>query len=130
MDETRVRAIIREEIALAVKTLGEIADRRNSRDCDDPGTDALYEISGTTSDFQQYAYAGACEEVDEKRAADAKNPFTEAALGPADEATKKLIRDEVLAVLKEMSTMFHLSGYEADSRIGDRLDYIIAQREE
>lgn len=129
MDETRVRAIIREEIALAMKTLGEIADLRNSRD-DSPGTDALYEISGAAFDFQQYAYAYACETADAERAEDAANPFEETKPGEAvDAAVKAFVHDEVQNVLREIRDTFHMSGLAEDYRIGERLDYVISARE-
>lgn len=128
MDETRIRAVIREEIALAVKTLGQIADLRNSRD-DSPGSDALYEIDGVASNFQEYSYAGACEEADEQRAQDAANPFAE----PEGEAVavevKALVRAEVLDVLKEMRSAFYMSGTGVDYSVAERLDGVITERE-
>lgn len=126
MDETRVRAIIREEIVLAVKTLGEVADRNNNRD-DSDDTDALYVIETVTNYFGQYAYAGACEKADEQRAVDAVNPFAEPE--PADSAVQAVVRAEVLAVLKEMRSAFYMSGVESDYSIAERLDGVIAERE-
>lgn len=126
MDETRARAIVREEIALAVKVVGEIADLRNSRDSDDPGTDALYEISGTASDFQQYAYAGSCEEADQQRAADAENPFEEPK--PTDPAVQAVVHAEVQNVLMEMRDALYGSGVASDYSVAERLDYLIKAR--
>lgn len=67
MDETRMRAVIREEIALAVKTL---AEQMWSSDPEDTG--ASFEQAA--SSFGIYAYRGACEAADAEREA-ATNPF-------------------------------------------------------
>lgn len=122
MDETRIRAVIREEIALAVKTLAE------QTYCSDPDS-GDYSLDQAASHFSSWAYAGACKEADEQRARDADDPFAEKT-EPADPAVQTLVRAEVLAVLKEMRDMFNLSGYEPDGRIADRLDHIITAREQ
>lgn len=69
MDETRVRAIIREEIALAFKTLAEAAWTS------DPEDDISLERA--LSSFNSYAYRGAYEAADEEREQNAENPFEE-----------------------------------------------------
>lgn len=129
MDETRLRAVVREEIALAMKTLGEVADRNNNRD-DSDDTDALYAIETVTNYFGQYAYEGACEKADEKRARDAANPFEEPEPDDAvDPAVKALVHAEVLGVLKNLRSAFYMSGLDEDYRIAERLDGFITARE-
>jgi hypothetical protein len=118
MDETRVRAIIREEIALAMKTLGEVAERREDSDLD-----------AVTYDFRAYAYRGACDEADEQRAEDAENPFEEKPVTGPDSAVTAAIRAEVLGVLKELRHTFYMSGLDDDYRIAERLDGLITRRE-
>lgn len=67
MDKDEIRTLIREEIALAMKTLEDEA----------------------LNSFNSYAYKGACEATDAKRAGAAKNPFEESA--PTwDEITERL----------------------------------------
>ncbi|MGY5634161.1 hypothetical protein ACW7N6_38110 [Streptomyces sp. UC1A3] len=69
MDEARMRAVAREEIALAMKTLeGEMYSS-------DPEDDVTAERA--LSSFNTYAYRGACEKADEERA---ENPFED--VGP------------------------------------------------
>ena len=127
MEETRLRAVIREEIALAMKTLSEVADRGNSRD-DSTDTDALIAIEKVTDDFTSYAYEADCAVADEQRAEAAKNPFkeTEPAVDPAVQA---VVRAEVLGVLRDLRTAFYMSGLDDDTRIADRLDGVITARE-
>jgi hypothetical protein len=72
MDETRLRAVIREEIALAMKTL---EDQTYSSDPDDDVS-----LERALSYFNTYAYRGACEAADEQRAQNAANPFEETSL--------------------------------------------------
>jgi hypothetical protein len=68
MDETRLRAIIREEIALAVKTLHEAAGWTEADD------DALIAVRRTVETFE-HIYPRTCETADAERAANAENPF-------------------------------------------------------
>jgi hypothetical protein len=72
MDDARLRAVIREEIALAMKTL------ENEAYSSDPDDDVSFDRA--LSSFNVYAYAGACEAADEQRAQDAENPFEETPL--------------------------------------------------
>lgn len=85
MDETRLRAVIREEIALAMKTLEEQAYSS------DPEDDVSLERA--LSYFNSYAYEGACRAADEQREA---NPFEE----EKPDATTEALR-EVLASLRD-----------------------------
>lgn len=132
MDDTRLRAVIREEVALAMKTLGEVAGSVASSYGDDQAgeRDGAYAIESAAGVYFESAYEADCTVADEQRAADAENPFTEAATGSADEAVQKLVRDEVLNVLKEMQSAFYGSGIASDYSIAERLNSIIAQREE
>lgn len=68
MDETRLRAMMREEIALAVKALDEAADWTEADE------DALTAIRRTTLTFGNH-YRSVCQRADEKRAEAAENPF-------------------------------------------------------
>lgn len=70
MDETRLRAVIREEIALAVQTLAD-----QMYDSDPESTGVSFEQAA--SYFTTYAYQGACEAADAERATAAENPFEE-----------------------------------------------------
>lgn len=119
MDDARLRAVIREEIALAVKTLGGVAERRED-----------YDLDAVAYDFNTYAYAGACETADEQRTRDAENPFEETTsdAGP-DPAVTALVKAEVLGVLKDMRSAFYMSGYRDDYQIAERLDGVITARE-
>lgn len=121
MDETRIREVIREEITLAVQTL---ADQMYDSDPESTGVG----FEQAASYFTSFAYRGACEQADAERAAEAENPFAENATGSADAACSKLIRDEVLTVLKEMRNSFFGSGMRGDYLIAERLDRIIAAR--
>lgn len=67
MDEARMRAIAREEIALAMKTL------ESEMYSSDPEDDVTAERA--LSSFNTYAYRGACEKADEERV---ENPFEDA----------------------------------------------------
>lgn len=120
MDETRLRAVIREEIRLAVWTLGGLAESRPDSDFD-----------GLASEFHWFShYQDACESADEKRARDAENPFEGQAPSEAvDPAVKALVRAEVLDVLKEMRSAFYSSGYRDDYQIAERLNGVITARE-
>lgn len=120
MDETRLRAMMREEIALAVKTLAE------QTYCSDPDSDD-YSFDRAASSFDRYAYRGACEAADAERA---ENPFTEAATDAAvDPSVKAFVHAEVQNVLREMRDQFYLSGRQDDLNIGNRLDHLVSQRE-
>lgn len=66
MDETRLRAVAREEIALAMKKLADLAYSN------DPEEDISLEQA--LSWFNSHAYKGACEAADAEREA---NPFEE-----------------------------------------------------
>lgn len=88
MDETRLRAVMREEIALAMKTL---EDQAYSSDPEDD-----ISLERALSYFNSYAYEGACEKADEERAANEANPFEE----EKPDATTEALR-EVLASLRD-----------------------------
>jgi hypothetical protein len=83
MDDARLRAVIREEIALAVKTL---ADEMYSSD---PGDTIDISFGRAVASFGIYAYRGACEAADKQRAGAAKNPFAEPGDKPAGPATSE-----------------------------------------
>lgn len=123
MDETRLRAVIREEIRLAVKTLAE------QTYCSDPGSDD-YTFEQAASHFGSWAYAGACEAADEQREANAANPFEEAETLARNPAVRAVVRAEVLNVLREMRTAFYASGSADDYRIAERLDSLVTAREQ
>lgn len=74
MDETRLRAIIREEIALAMKTLGTAAENADGYGTGDLESSALRAVQTATGRFLG-EYKDACEWTDgeRKRLAD---PFT------------------------------------------------------
>lgn len=74
MDEKKLRAIVREEIRLAVKTLSEAAEWTEADE------DALTAIRRTVETFGHY-YSGACTEADGKQAQEPKNPFA----GPSEQ---------------------------------------------
>jgi hypothetical protein len=123
MDGTRLRAIVREEIHLAVKTL---ADQMDSSDRDSEG----YSFEQAASWFDSFAYAGACEAADEARTRET-NPFEETAPGEAvEEATKTFVHNEVQNVLRELRDAFYMSGLSEDYRIAERLDGLITAREQ
>lgn len=131
MNETRMRAIMREEIALAVKTLAE------QTYCSDPGSDN-YSFSEAASAFGIYAYRGACEAADAEREQEAANPFTDAGTTDpfkedetlaANPAVKTYVQSEVLTVLRDLRSAFYMSGLDADYRIAERLDGVISERE-
>jgi hypothetical protein len=120
MDDTQLRAIIREEIALATKTL---EDQAYSSDPDDD-----VDLERALSSFNTYAYRGACEAADEQRARDT-DPF-EATHDPGPDPTvTAAIRAEMLGVLKDMRSAFYMSGSSDDYRIAERLDGLITARE-
>jgi hypothetical protein len=96
MDETRLRAVIREEIALAVKTL---AEQMWSSDPEDTG--ASFEQAA--SSFGIYAYRGACEAADADRAEDARNPFEEPEPEAVDDTTKAYVRGEIGNAFRALS---------------------------
>lgn len=131
-DETRLRAVIREEIALAMGTLGRVAGSNAGAMSEDRAgeRDGGYAIESAAGVYFTSAYEADCAVADEQRAADAENPFEEAATDAANEVTKKLVRDEVLAVLKEMQSAFYGSGLASDYSIAERMGSVIAQREE
>ena len=118
MDEARTRAIIREEIALAVQTLGEVAERDEDSSFD-----------RTASDFRLYAHRGACEAADEQRARQAENPFEDRPAVWPDATVKDLVHAELQNVLREMRDAFYLSGSSDDYRVAERLDGLIAALE-
>jgi hypothetical protein len=122
MDDARLRAVIREEIALAVKTLGEQAYSS------DPGSEG-YSLDQAASSFGAYAYRGACDDADEQRAQDAANPFAEPEGEAVTVEVKALVRAEMLDTLRELSTTFSMSGLDDDLRISDRLDHVVRSRE-
>lgn len=118
MEETRLRAVIREEVALAVKTLAD-----QMYDSDPESTGVSFEQAA--SYFDSFAYRGACEAADEQRAAEAENPFEETVHGAAvDASVKAFVNGEVVNVLREMRDAFHLSGASDDYRIAERLTYV------
>lgn len=95
MDDARLRAVIREEIALAVKTL---EDAANWTEADE---DALTAIRRTVETFQRH-YSGACEEADEQRQ---ENPFVEAE--PVNPKVQALIKDGVRVDLAAVCGQHH-----------------------
>lgn len=131
MDDTRLRAVIREEIALAVKTLGEVA-LSNARAMVDDRTgeqDGGFAINSAATFFES-AYEADCAVADEQRAQDAENPFEETASDTAvDPAVQTLVKAEVLDALRELRSTFYMSGHRDDYRIAERLDGIITARE-
>jgi hypothetical protein len=70
MDETRLRAVVREEIAFAMKTLHLAAGWTEADD------DALVAVRRTAEAFE-HVYLRECQEADGKQAQEPKNPFTE-----------------------------------------------------
>jgi hypothetical protein len=86
MDETKLRAVIREEITLAVQTL---ADQMYDSDPESTGVS----FGQAARYFADYAYRGACEAADAERA---ENPFEE----KTPDAVTEALRD-VLASLRE-----------------------------
>lgn len=116
MDETRIRAIIREEIALAFGALSASAQYLDMPyETSELDSRALSNI-GQTADQAVREYEARCETADEQRAEDAANPFAERT--NADEVTESLrvIRDS----LRE-------SGANADHIA--RMDRLIKRRE-
>ncbi len=132
MNETRLRAIIREEIALAMKTLSEVAGSAASSYGDDRTgeRDGSFAIESAAGGFFESAYEADCAVADEQRAEHAADPFEETKPGEAvDAATKAFVHAEVQNVLREMRDTFRMSGRQDDLQIADRLDYVITARE-
>lgn len=131
MDETRVREIIREEIVLAMTTLGRVAGSNAGAMGDDQAgeRDGSYALQSAAGTFFESAYEADCAVADEQRAlaAERANPFDEPE--PADPAVQAVVRTGVLAVLKEMQDAFYASGLASDYSIAERLGGIIATRE-
>jgi hypothetical protein len=131
MDETRVRAVIREEIALAIKTLGEVAGNAvpslyaENRTGEADGAVALQSAAGV---YFESAYEANCEVADEQRAEAAQNPFAEPDGDAVTVEVKALVNAGILDALREMRSTFYMSGLDDDYRIAERLDYVIALR--
>lgn len=131
MDETRLRAIIREEITLAMKTLGQVAGSAAGSMSDDCAgeRDGSYALESAAGVFFESAYEADTAVADEQRAEDAANPFNEAETPVADPVVTAAIRAEVLNVLKDLRSAFYMSGLDEDYRIAERLDGLITARE-
>jgi hypothetical protein len=98
MDETRVRALIREEIALAFRALSVAAnDLDMPYETSELDSRALTNIE-QAADRAAHEFKELCETADEQRVEDAKNPFEEKTTD-ADEITQRLrgIRDSLVA---------------------------------
>jgi hypothetical protein len=74
MDETRLRAVVREEIALAMKTLGTAAEGADGYETGELESSALRAIATATGRFLG-EYKDACEWTDGERKR-LTNPFT------------------------------------------------------
>ncbi|MGW2213299.1 hypothetical protein [Streptomyces sp. NPDC001781] len=94
MDDKRLRAVIREEIRLAVKTLDDAAEWTEADE------DALAAIRRTVQTFRN-RYAADCEAADAERA---ENPFEETAPDPT------MSREVADFVLRAMNGLL-LEGY-------------------
>lgn len=110
MDETRLRAVIREEIALAMKTL---EDQTYSSDPEDDVS-----LERALSYFNSYAYEGACRAADEEREA---NPFEGPEVTQTDPWPGSVIgRPEADPLVSSQGTKPHVHRFEyADDGAGN-----------
>lgn len=111
MDETKLRAIIREEIALAMKTLGDVASnaapslQAEGREGESGGSLAIASAAGV---YFTSAYEANCAVADDQRAQDAENPFAE----KAPDATTEALRDVLASLRKRGAGPDHIARVE------------------